>query len=356
MPDLFSPFTLRGVTLRNRIGVSPMCQYSYVDGFSNDWQLVHLGSRAVGGAGLIIVEATAVEARGRITPADLGIWTDAHVKPLERVARFIAEHGAVPGIQIAHAGRKASTAPPFDGGGSLRDEQGGWEPIAPSPIPFGGRISRVPHEMTIEDIAIVRAAFVDAAVRSLAAGFSWIEIHAAHGYLLHSFYSPLSNHRRDEYGGSFDNRIRLLMEVTRDVRRVWPEDRPLTVRLSCSDWVEGGWTIEDSIELSRRLKGEGVDLIDCSSGGNVPRAEIPVGPAYQVPFAEAIRARAGIATAAVGMINHADLADEIIRNGRADVALLARAMLREPYWPIHAARHLNRPDAVPVPKQYERAF
>jgi 2,4-dienoyl-CoA reductase-like NADH-dependent reductase (Old Yellow Enzyme family) len=355
MPDLFSPFTLRGVTLRNRIGVSPMCQYSYIDGFSNDWQLVHLGSRAAGGAGLVIVEATAVEARGRISPRDLGIWSDAHVQPLARVARFIAEQGATPGIQIAHAGRKASTAIPWEGGGPLTDEQGGWEPIGPSPIPFN-KGWRVPREMSKDDIDIVKREFADAVKRALVAGFTWLELHAAHGYLLHSFLSPLSNHRRDEYGGSFDNRIRLLMEVARDARKVWPDDKPVTVRLSCSDWMEGGWTIEDSIEVSRRLKSAGIDLIDCSSGGNVPQAKIEVVPGYQVPFAEAIRAQAGIATAAVGMITLAKQADDIIRNGRADVALLARKMLRDPYWAIHAARELGRVDAVPVPPQYARAF
>jgi 2,4-dienoyl-CoA reductase-like NADH-dependent reductase (Old Yellow Enzyme family) len=355
MPDLFSPFTLRGTTLRNRIGVSPMCQYSYDDGFSNEWQLVHLGSRAVGGAGLVIVEATAVEGRGRISPKDLGIWTDAHVEPLARVARFIAQQGATPGIQLAHAGRKASTKVPWEGGGPLTDEEGGWPVPGPSPIPFKDGW-RVPREMTIDDIAIVRNAFAEAAKRARIAGFTWLELHAAHGYLLHSFLSPLSNHRHDEYGGSFDNRIRLLMEVARDTRAIWPDDKPVTVRLSCSDWVDGGWTLDDSIEVSRRLKAEGVDLIDCSSGGNVPNAKIEIGPGYQVPFAEAIRAQAGIATAAVGLITQAKQADDIIRQGRADVALLARKILRDPYWPIHAARELGRVDAVPVPPQYGRAF
>ena len=355
MPDLFSPLTLRGVTVRNRIGVSPMCQYSYDDGFANDWQLVHLGSRAAGGAGLIIVEATAVEARGRISPKDLGIWTDAHVEPLARVARFIAQHGATPGIQIAHAGRKASTKVPWEGGGPASDEEGGWAPIGPSPTPFN-KGWRLPREMTLDDIAIVRRAFVEAVKRARAAGFTWIEIHAAHGYLLHSFLSPLSNQRTDFYGGSFDNRVRLLLEVARDTRKFWPDAMAVTVRLSCTDWVDGGWTLDDSIELSRRLKGEGVDLIDCSSGGNVPRAEIPVAPGYQVPFAEAIRAQAGIPTAAVGLITQAKQADDIVRNGQADVALLARKILRDPYWPIHAARELGRVDGVPVPPQYARAF
>jgi len=355
MPDLFSPFTLRGVTLRNRIGVSPMCQYSYDDGFSNDWQLVHLGTRAAGGAGLVIVEATAVEARGRISPKDLGIWTDAHVEPLARVARFITQQGATPGIQLAHAGRKASTQIPWKGGGPLTDEDGGWDPIGASPIPFNTGW-RTPREMTRDDIRIVRSAFAEAVKRALTAGFTWLELHAAHGYLLHSFLSPMSNQRRDEYGGSFDNRIRLLMEVSREARQIWPDDKPLTVRLSCSDWVEGGWTLDDSIAVSRRLKSEGVDLIDCSSGGNVPNAKIEVAPGYQVPFAEAIRAQAGIPTAAVGMITQAKQADEIIREGRADIALLARKILRDPYWPIHAARELGRADAVAAPPQYGRAF
>ena len=355
MPDLFSPFTLRGVTLRNRVGVSPMCQYSYDDGFANDWQLAHLGARAAGGAGLVIVEATAVEARGRISPKDLGIWTDAHVEPLARVARFIAAQGATPGIQIAHAGRKASTKVPWEGGGPAGDDEGGWDPIGASPVPFNNGW-RVPREMTGDDIAIVKRAFAEAITRALTAGFAWLELHAAHGYLLHSFLSPLSNHRRDAYGGSFDNRARLLLEVVRDARKIWPDDKPVTVRLSCSDWTDGGWTLDDSIELSRRLKAEGVDLIDCSSGGNVPHAKIEVGPGYQVPFAQAIRAQAGIATAAVGLITQAKQADDIIRAGRADLTLLAREVLREPYWPIRAARELGRPDAVPVPPQYARAF
>jgi 2,4-dienoyl-CoA reductase-like NADH-dependent reductase (Old Yellow Enzyme family) len=355
MPDLFSTFTLRSVTLRNRVGVSPMCQYSYVDGFANDWALVHLGSRAVGGAGLVIVEATAVEARGRISPFDMGIWTDAHVAPLERIARFVAEQGAVPGIQLAHAGRKASTAPPWEGSKPVDDAHGGWQPIAPSPIPFQEEW-RVPTEMTLRDIADVRGAFVDAARRARAAGFAWVELHAAHGYLMHSFLSPLSNHRTDQYGGSFENRIRFVMEVARDTRRAWPDGLPLTVRLSCSDWVEGGWTIHDSIELSRRLKAEGVDLVDCSSGGIVPHAKIAVSPGYQVPFAAAIRAQAQIPTAAVGLITEAHQADEIIQGGQADIVLIARQMLRDPYWPMHAARKLGRPEAVPAPKQYARAW
>jgi 2,4-dienoyl-CoA reductase-like NADH-dependent reductase (Old Yellow Enzyme family) len=355
MTDLFSPFTLRSVTLRNRIGVSPMCQYSYVNGIANDWTLVHLGSRAAGGAGLVIVEATAVEACGRISPADMGIWTDDHIAPLARVARFVSEQGSVPGIQIAHAGRKASTAAPWDGGGPMDESEGGWQPMAPSPLPFK-QGWKAPREMTIDDVRDVRRAFVDATRRSNSAGFRWLELHAAHGYLLHSFLSPLSNQRRDEYGGSFDNRIRLLLEIAREVRAAWPAELPLTVRLSCSDWVEGGWTSDDSVELSRRLKALGVDLIDCSSGGLVPHAKIPAEPGYQVHFAEAIRSGAQIATAAVGLIVEPKQADDIIRSGQADIVLLARQMLRDPYWPIRAAHKLGRPEAVPPPRQYARAF
>jgi 2,4-dienoyl-CoA reductase-like NADH-dependent reductase (Old Yellow Enzyme family) len=356
MPDLFEPFTLRDITLRNRIGVSPMCQYSCEDGFASDWHLVHLGSRAVGGAAVVIAEATAVEARGRISPQDLGIWRDEHVEPLARVARFVAQQGAVPGIQIAHAGRKASTARVWEGGGAVDDAHGGWQPIGPDDRPFAETYRR-PRAMTLQDIADVRAAFVAAAQRALTAGFTWLEIHAAHGYLLHSFYSPLSNARTDAYGGSFDNRIRLVMEVAQDLRKVWPDALPLTIRLSCTDWVSGGWTIEDSIELSRRLKRvAGIDLIDCSSGGVVPGAKIPVEPGYQVPLAEAIRRDAQIPTAAVGLITKAAQADQIVRTGRADLVYLAREMLRDPYWPLRAARALGRPDAVHPPPQYKRAW
>ena len=352
--DLFSPFTLRSLTLRNRIGVSPMCQYSCEDGFASDWHLVHLGSRAVGGAALVIAEATAVEARGRISPQDLGIWKDEHVEPLARAARFIASQGAVPGIQIAHAGRKASTARPWEGHAPLDDAHGGWHLIGPDDRPFNDY--RKPRAMSDDDIAAVREAFRAAAQRALAAGFQWLEIHAAHGYLLHSFLSPLSNSRTDAYGGSFDHRIRLMLEVARDVRRVWPEKLPLTVRLSCSDWVDGGWTIEESIELSRRLKREGIDLIDCSSGGVVPHVKIPITPGYQVSFAQAIRAGAEMPTAAVGLITQPAQADEIIRSGSADLVFLARAMLRDPYWPLHAARTLGQASAVKSPNQYARAF
>ena len=357
MPHLFEPFSLRGVTLRNRIAVSPMCEYSSEDGFPNDWHLVHLGSRAVGGAGLVVTEATAVEPRGRISPGDAGIWSDAHIGPWARIARFLAEHGAVAGIQLAHAGRKGSTARPWEGGKGVADADGGWEPVAPSALAFEPAY-RLPHALSRGDIQGIQDDFVAAARRSLEAGFRWIELHAAHGYLAHQFLSPLSNHREDDYGGSFENRIRFLVETTRAVRAAWPDDLPLTVRLSCTDWVEGGWTLPESIELSRRLKAEGVDLIDCSSGGGVPDAPIPVGAGYQVPFAEAIRREAGIPTGSVGMITAPMQADELIRNGRADLIFLAREMLRDPYWPLHAAYVLHQREAAAatVPVQYARAF
>lgn len=355
MPSLFDPLTLRGVTLRNRIGVSPMCEYSSTDGFANDWHLVHLGSRAVGGAGLVIVEATAVEPRGRISPQDTGIWSDAHVEPLARIARFVAEQGAVPGIQLAHAGRKGSTSRPWEGDAPVPDDRGGWPVIAPSAIPFREGW-RVPDAMTPEDIARVLEAFRAAAARALRAGFRWVELHAAHGYLLHSFYSPISNRRGDEYGGPFENRIRLTVEALRSVRAGWSDELPVSVRISCTDWVEDGWSIEESIALSRCLAGEGADLVDCSSGGNVAAAKIPAGPGYQVPFSERIRREAAIPTAAVGLISDPMQADQIIRNLQADLVLLARAELRDPYWPIHAAVALGHPEKVPVPVQYRRAF
>ena len=355
MPHLFEPLALCGVTLRNRIGVSPMCEYSCEDGSPNDWHLVHLGSRAVGGAGLVVTEAAAVEARGRISPQDAGIWSDAHIAPWARVTKFISEQGAAPGIQLAHAGRKGSTLRPWDGNGGLADADGGWEPVAPSALAFQDDY-RLPHALSRADIQDVQAAFVAATHRALEAGFRWVELHAAHGYLAHQFLSPLSNHREDDYGGPFDNRIRFLIETTRAVRAAWPDELPLAVRLSCTDWTEGGWTLPESIELSRRLKAEGVDLIDCSSGGGVPRAAIPVGAGYQVPFAEAIRRDADIATAAVGMITEPMQADELIRNGRADLIFLAREMLRDPYWPLHAAHTLHQDKAAPVPVQYTRAF
>ncbi len=355
MAHLFDPLTLRGVTLRNRIGVSPMCQYSAEDGFANEWHLVHLGSRAVGGAGLVMVEATAVEAIGRITPEDMGIWTDRHIEPLARIAKFVSAHGAVPGIQLAHAGRKASKSRPWDGDRTITDKEGGWEVVGPSALAFAEGWS-VPRELTIKEIANIRESFRQAAIRAMEAGFKWLEIHGAHGYLLHSFYSPLSNHRTDEYGGSLENRTRFLVETARVVRAEWPKELPLSVRLSCTDWVEGGWTLDDSVQLAKALKAEGVDLIDCSSGGGSPLAKIPVGASYQVPLSEGVRRGADVPTAAVGMITEPMQADDIIRNGRADLVLLARELLRDPYWPFRAAKALHFKGEMPVPPQYLRAL
>ncbi|HEX6835235.1 MAG TPA: NADH:flavin oxidoreductase/NADH oxidase [Polyangia bacterium] len=351
-PHLFTPLSVRGVTLRNRIGVSPMCQYSSVDGMATDWHLIHLGSRAVGGAALVCVEATAVEPRGRISPEDMGLWSDAHAEPLARIARFVAAQGAVPAIQLAHAGRKASVTRPWDGDRPLADSEGGWEPVAPSAVPFSDGW-RLPHALSVDEIGEVIARFRDAAVRAREAGFQWLELHAAHGYLMHEFLSPLANHRADDWGGSFHDRCRFVVEVVRAVRRVWPDRLPLSVRLSCTDWVDGGWTIDDSVALATRLRTEGVDLVDCSSGGVVPGVKIPVGAGYQVPLAEAVR-KSGILTAAVGMITEPTHADEIVRNGRADVVMLARELLRDPYWPIHAALQLRQNAAVPP--QYLRAY
>lgn len=355
---LFSPLTVKSVTLRNRIGVSPMCQYSATDGMMNDWHLVHLGARAVGGAGLVIVEATGVEPRARISPADAGLWDDRQIEPLARINRFLKQHGAVPGIQLAHAGRKASTAPPWqDGGRSLADAEGGWESVGPSAVAFGAEISRAPREMTVEDIHAVQEAFRAATVRALNAGCEWLELHAAHGYLLHEFCSPLSNKRSDNYGGSFENRIRFVIETARTMRQVWPDRLPFTVRLSCTDWVEGGWTLEESVELAKRLKAKGVDLIDCSSGFNAPDiSTVPFGASFQVPFAERIRREVGILTATVGYITNAMQADAIIRNGQSDVVLLAREMLRNPYWPLEAARIVRQRKVLPPPVQYSRAI
>lgn len=343
MAGLFEPLKLRGVTLRNRIGVSPMCQYSAEDGQFNDWHLVHLGSRAVGGAGLVIAEATAVEARGRISPGDTGLWSDDQIDGLARAMRFVKEHGAVPGLQLAHAGRKASAARPWeDKGRHLANSEGGWDILAPSAIPFGGNLDRTPREMTRDDIAVVRRAFVAATRRALEAGVEWLEFHSAHGYLSHSFLSPLSNRRTDEYGGSLENRMRFTIETAAAMREAWPERLPFSVRLSCTDWLDGGWTIDDSVALSRRLKEVGADLIDCSSGFNTPEIrQIPFAPGFQVPFAQRIRAEVGIPTAAVGMITEPEQADAIIRNEQADVVLLARAMLQDPYWAAHAAKSLG---------------
>jgi len=353
MPNLFDPLTIKDITLRNRIGVSPMCQYSSHDGMANEWHAVHLGSRAVGGAGLVVAEATAVESRGRISPQDAGLWSDRHIEPLARINEFVKAHGAVPGIQLAHAGRKGSAARPWEGDNSLSDEEGGWETIAPSPLAFGGKLWRVPREMDANDIGEVLAAFKDATKRAVRAGYEWLELHAAHGYLCHSFYSPLSNHRTDEYGGIFENRVRFVLETFTVMREVWPESLPFSVRLSCSDWVEGGWTLEESIELAKRLKERGADMIDCSSGFGTPdHRKYPFGPGWQVPFSEAIRSGARIATAAVGVITDPVQADEIIRKRQADLVLLARQMLRDPYWPYRAAIALNAHGKAEGPAQY----
>ena len=355
-PHLFQPLTIQSVTLRNRIGVSPMCQYSSEDGVATDWHFVHLGARAVGGAGLVIAEATAVAPEGRISPGDAGIWADKHLEPVARINHFVKQQGAVPGIQLAHAGRKASASRPWEGDAHLADDRGGWPTIAPSAITFGGGLTKVPRAMTEADIGRVQNDFVAAAQRSLTTGVEWLELHFAHGYLAHEFLSPLSNQRTDRYGGSFENRIRFALETTRAVRAVWPDKLPLTVRLSCTDWVAGGWDIEQSIELSRRLKAEGVDLIDCSSGALVPHVKIPVAPGFQVPFAERIRREAGIATAAVGFIAEPKQADAIVRQEQADVVLLARELLRDAYWPAHAAQTLGQKDKLPSPVQYARAW
>jgi 2,4-dienoyl-CoA reductase-like NADH-dependent reductase (Old Yellow Enzyme family) len=355
MPGLFEPFSLRSLTLRNRIGVSPMCQYSAVEGFPQSWHLVHLGSRALGGAGLVVAEATGVLPEGRITPGCTGLWSEAQAQAWAPIAAFVKSHGAVPAIQIGHAGRKASAALPWQGGAHLDKAQGGWDIVAPSALAFGGVLGRVPDPLDRQGIAQIRKAFRDTAQRALQSGFEWLELHAAHGYLLHEFLSPLSNRREDDYGGSFENRIRLVLETASEVRSVWPEKFPLAVRLSCTDWEEGGWDLEQSVELAIQLKRLGVDLIDCSSGGGSLSAKIPVGPLYQVPFAQAIRERAGIATAAVGLITEPAQADGIIRAGQADMVLLARAELRDPYWPLHAAKALGVPEACKPPVQYGRA-
>lgn len=351
---LFTPFTLRSVTFRNRIGVSPMCQYSSVDGFATDWHLVHIGSRATGGAGLIIMEATAVAPEGRITPACLGIWDDTHIEKLSQVTAFAKSQGAAIGIQIAHAGRKASMAAPWAGGKLVTPQEGGWTPVAPSAIPFYSE-HQPPHELTLAEIEKVKSDFVHAAKRAVKAGFQVIEIHGAHGYLLHSFLSPLSNTRTDQYGGSEENRFRLIAEITRAVRSAIGEDLVLAVRLSCSDWDEKGLDITASARLSAELKKEGADLIDCSSGAILPDIKIPAAPHYQVPFAHDIRKKAQIPTAAVGMITDPVAANDIVEKGKADLVFLARAMLHDPYWPLHAAETLKASRDI-LPAQYLRGF
>ncbi len=331
--------------------MSPMCQYSSTDGFSNDWHLIHLGSRASGGAGLIIAEATAVSPEGRITPSDLGIWKDEHISGLKKIVSFIHQQGSVAGIQLAHAGRKASCAVPFEGGKQLNVKNGGWQTVAPSDLPFLAE-DRTPESLNKEGINKVISDFKAASSRALTAGFKVIEIHSAHGYLLQEFLSPLSNHRTDEYGGSFENRIRLLQKVIDGIKSVWPAENPLFVRISSTEWTDGGWTIDDSIKLACILKGLGVDLIDCSSGGNIYNAKIPVGPGYQVPFSEAIR-KTGVLTGTVGFITSATQAESILQGGKADLVLLGRELLRNPYFPLNAAHELG--EDVPWPVQYLRA-
>ncbi len=355
MTTLFEPFQQRDVRFRNRIGVSPMCQYSSRDGFANSWHLVHLASRAVGGAGLVFTEAAAIEPEGRISPGDLGLWSDEHIEMLSKIASLIDEAGAVAGIQLAHAGRKASCAVSWEGGSALSKSEGGWRPVfAPSAIPFNDE-SPTPEALSSEGIEAIKQSFVKATQRAISAGFQVIEVHAAHGYLLHEFLSPLSNHRSDEYGGSFDNRIRLLLETVAAVRATLPDSLSLWVRISATDWVEGGWDVEQSVQLSEKLKPLGVDMVDCSSGGVVGGAKIPVGPGYQTFLSDRVKNQAHIATAAVGMITAPEQADHILRTGQADMVLLARELLRDPYWPHRAAKKL-RAAAHIYPQQYQRAW
>lgn len=352
MSKLFTPLTIKSVTLKNRIVISPMCQYSAVDGFANDWHLVHLGSRAVGGAGLIIQEATAVSPEGRISPHDLGLWNDEQIEKLKSIASFVHAQGGLLGIQLAHAGRKASHAVPWKGGKQLSMQDGGWPTVAPSAIPFLEG-TRAPVALADEGIKKLIADFRSATVRAVEAGYDVLEIHAAHGYLIHEFLSPLTNQRVDVYGGSFENRIRLLLEIVQEVQLVWPLDKPLFVRISASDWAEGGWNIEESVTLAKILKHQGADVIDCSSGGAVTHQKISTGPGYQVPFAERIKKETDIITGAVGMITTAEQAEEILTSGRADLILIARESLRNPYFPMQAAAQLN--DHVAWPDQYLRA-
>jgi 2,4-dienoyl-CoA reductase-like NADH-dependent reductase (Old Yellow Enzyme family) len=353
MPGLFDPLAIRDLKFANRVFVSPMCQYSSKDGYANDWHLVHLGSRAVGGAGLVLTEATAVLPEGRISPQDLGIWKDEHIEMLSRIAGFIHEQGSIAGMQLAHAGRKASTSRPWEGHDAVPESEGGWKKVvAPSALPFSDTYP-MPQALTLDGIQEVIAAFAAAARRACQAGFRVIEIHAAHGYLIHEFLSPLSNQRQDDYGGSFENRTRLCREIVAAVRSAWPKELPLFVRISATDWVEGGWDIDESVKLAGELKRMGVDLIDCSSGGNVPHAKIPVGPGYQTAFAERIRRETGIMTGTVGMITSPVQAEHIIQTGQADAVIMAREFLRDPYWPLRAARELDQPIAWPI--QYLRA-
>ncbi len=353
MPHLFDPLTLRSVTFPNRVFVSPMCEYSATDGFVNDWHFVHLGSRAVGGAGLVMTEATAITPEGRISPEDIGLWSDAHIEAIARIVRFIHAQGSIAGMQLAHAGRKASTYRPWSGDGAVPVADGGWtNVVAPSALPFASHYPQ-PAALTAEGIRDTIAAFAAAARRAREAGLRVVEIHAAHGYLLHEFLSPLSNQRTDDYGGSFANRTRLLLEVVAAVRAVWPEALPLFVRISATDWTDGGWDLPQSIELARLLKPAGVDLVDCSSGGNVSGARIPLGPGYQTAFADEIRRATGIATGAVGLITTAVQAEHVVFTGQADAVFVARELLRDPYFPMRAARELGQ--AITWPAQYLRA-
>lgn len=353
MSKLFSPLKIRNIELKNRIVVSPMCQYSSIDGNPTDWHLVHLGSRAVGGAGLIFTEATAVSPEGRISPDDAGIWNDAQVNSYRRITSFIKSQKSIPGIQLAHAGRKASTFSPWKGNGKVSIENGGWQTLAPSAIPFAENYPD-PKGMSENDIKLVIDQFIQAAKRSIDAGFEIIELHMAHGYLVHEFLSPISNHRKDIYGGSLENRCRFSIEMTKAVRKIIPDSMPLFIRISSTDWIEGGWDIEQSIRLAKWLKDAGADLIDCSSGGNVLKAQIPTGQGYQIPFAQRIKEEANILTGGVGLITSAEQAEQIIGTAQADLVILAREMLRDPYWALHAAKKLNV-DLANWPNQYLRA-
>lgn len=355
MPHLFEPFTIKSVTLRNRIGMSPMCMYSSIDGHATDFHLAHMTTRAIGGAALLIAEATAVLPEGRISPGDAGLWQDSQIAPLARITKAVKDFGAVPGIQLAHAGRKGSAARPWEGGAHLKNDQDGWDIVGPTKENFGGDLWKHPSALDEAGIANVVSAFREAARRAFDAGYEWLEIHAAHGYLIHSFLSPLANTRSDQYGGSFENRTRLLFDVIAAVQEVWPADKPLTVRISASDWTQNGWNLDDSVALAMKLKLSGVDLIDCSSGGIAPDIKIPAGAGYQVPFAEKVRRDAGIATAAVGLITDPMQADQIIRNGQADLVYIGRELLRHPHWPLDAAKKLHKADAIKFPVQYERA-
>jgi 2,4-dienoyl-CoA reductase-like NADH-dependent reductase (Old Yellow Enzyme family) len=352
MAGLFDPLAIREVKFTNRVFVSPMCQYSSHDGYANDWHFVHLGSRAVGGAGLVLTEATAVLPEGRISPQDLGIWSDEHIEMMSRIVSFIHEQGSVAGMQLAHAGRKASTHRPWETPGAISEGEGGWKVVAPSAVQFADNYP-MPHALTTDGIQKVIAAFAAAARRACQAGFRVLEIHAAHGYLIHEFLSPLSNRREDDYGGSFENRTRLCREIVAGVRSTWPKELPLFVRISSTDWIDGGWNIDESVKLARQLKPIGVDLIDCSSGGNVPHANIPAGFGYQTVFANRIRREAGTMTGAVGMITSPVQAEHIIRTEQADAVIMAREFLRDPYWALRAARELDQAIAWPV--QYLRA-